>query len=145
MTYNKNTNRKLAMIILGIDYGTKNIGLAISDETGLVAGVLPILHNNDDEKAINNLLEIIFSHKVAAVLMGAPMRERETDMFIKIKEFAAKLEARSGLSVKLWDESYSSQTVERNLRGKRRKKSDSLAAQLLLQEYLDYLRETKKT
>lgn len=132
------------MVILGIDYGTKNIGLAISDETGLVTGALPILHNSGDEKAINDLIEIIFSHKAEAVLIGAPMRETESEMFLKIKKFATILEEKVGLPVRLWDESYSSQTVERNLRGKRRKKSDSLAAQLLLQEYLDYLRETKK-
>lgn len=132
------------MIILGIDYGTKNIGLAISDETALIAGILPLLHNSKDGKALDDIAEICESYKVEAILLGAPMREHKSQIFEHIEKFGDKLAERTGITVKLWDESFSSQTVEKNLRGKKKKRSDSLAAQLLLQEYLDYLRETKK-
>lgn len=132
------------MIILAIDYGTKNIGLAVSDETGLVAGVLPILHNSGDVKALNDLVDIVKVQKADSILLGVPMMANESPMARNIRLFGEKLRDLTGLPVKLWDESFSSQSVEKNLRGKAKKRSDSLSAQLILQEYLDYLRETKK-
>jgi putative Holliday junction resolvase len=131
------------MVILAIDYGTKNIGLAISDETGLVAGTLPILHNSGDAKALNDLADIVMAHKINSILLGVPMQANESKMARNIRTFGEKLQTLTELPVKCWDESFSSQTVEKTLRGKAKKRSDSMAAQLLLQEYLDFLREKK--
>ncbi len=134
------------MIILGIDYGTKNIGLAVSDETELVAGALPILPNYGDERAVADVVMLIIKQRVGSILLGVPMRrdsegnELESEMTKKIKSFGKKLAELSGLPVKHWDESFSSASVEKNLRGKKRKASDSLVAEKLLQEFLNYQR-----
>lgn len=131
------------MIILGIDYGTKNIGLALSDETELVTVALPIHINRGAERTLTELDELIRAKKVGKILLGVPMTSNETAMAKTIKEFGAQLKAVSGLEVVLWDESYSSSNIEKQMRGKIRKKSDSIVAAALLQEYLDFLREVK--
>ena len=135
------------MITLGIDYGTKNIGLAISDETGFVAGVLPILPNyahNGDARAVTEICALCKRSRVEQILLGSPLQNPNSPMFHEIAKFGAALAEQSALPLKYWDESFSSKTVEASLRGKQRKQSDSLAAQMLLQEYLDFLQETRK-
>ena len=164
------------MIILGIDFGTKNIGLAVSDETALVAGALPILQNYGLERAVMDVAGICRQRRVERILLGVPMRANnplnlqnddisaadaaagqnsagnvnsekastDSKMALEIKQFGEKLAELSGISVVHWDESYSSSMVESKLRGKARKASDSLVAQMLLQQYLDHLRETRR-
>jgi len=132
------------MVILGIDYGTKNVGLAASDETELVAGTLPLLRWSGEpaarKKLLAELAKVVQERKVARIVLGVPGIV-ENKIVKEIRKFGADLESDLGLPVVYWDESFSSQTVERDLRGKKRKESDSLAAQLLLQEYLDFLKE----
>lgn len=133
------------MVILGIDYGTRNVGLAISDETELVAAALPLLHWTAEkpgarERLFADIAGVVEERKITKIVLGIP-GIIENQIFKEIKKFGFELEKQLGLVVVYWDESFSSQRVERELRGKKRKSSDSLAAQLLLQEYLDFLRE----
>lgn len=132
------------MTILGIDYGKKNIGLAISDEMATFAGALPILNNVNDERSIESIIEIINKSKVDQILLGLPMQNTESEICKHIKNFGKNLEEKSNKKVIFWDESYSSKIIQKNLRGKRKKQSDSFSAELILQEYLDYLSENKK-
>ena len=138
------------MVILSIDYGTKNIGLAVSDETEFISAPLPIHINYGDERAALELAETIKKQRVEKIVLGLPMKkdeqglEIETQMTKQIKKFAELLAQASGLQPMFWDESFSSSSVESKLRGKKIKASDSIVAAKLLQEYLDYQREFKK-
>lgn len=125
------------MIFLGIDYGTKNIGLAISDEDGHFAVDIPILKHNP-QNVLSALKDICTQRKVEAIIMGIPGLDRENDMTSQIRTFALNLEAMTKIKVEFWDESFSSINAEMGHRGKSMKNSDSRAARMILQEYLDF-------
>ena len=135
------------MRYLGLDLGTKTLGLSISDKTGTIASVYDTLRFNEGD--YNSLLEplkvIIEKEKVSGIVLGLPknmnnslgFRAEET---IKFKE---KLEAYLNMKVILEDERLT--TIEANnymlaadiSRKKRKQKKDSLAANIILQSYLD--------
>jgi putative transcription antitermination factor YqgF len=125
------------MIFLGIDYGTKNIGLAISDEEGRFAVDIPILKHNP-QSVLTSLKDICEQRRVEAIIIGIPGLDRENDMTSQIRTFALNLAAITKIKVDFWDESFSSINAEMGLRGKRLKSSDSRAARMILQEYLDF-------
>ena len=131
------------MRALAIDYGTKNIGVALSDEDGFVAGVLGNIANYGELPTAKRIIEMIDMYKVDTVVLGFPYTYRETvieegKLTKQIRRLRSFLEERTKVKVEYWDESYSSQIVEKNLRGKAKAKSDSEAARLILQEYLDH-------
>lgn len=131
------------MIHLGIDFGTKNIGLAVSDENGMFAIDIPALKNNP--KTIDEeILKVIEARNIEQIIMGLPGLQRENEITKKIKAFADHIKNLALKDVIFWDESYSSQNAESGLRGKRRKTSDSRAARMVLQEYLDFYNSMKK-
>ncbi len=131
------------MIHLGIDFGTKNIGLAVSDEDGKFAIDIPALRNNP--KTIDSeILKVIESRNIKQIIIGLPGLERENEITKKIRDFADHIKNLTLKDVIFWDESYSSKNAESGLRGKRRKTSDSRAARLVLQEYLDFYQQMNK-
>ena len=131
------------MIHLGIDFGTKNIGLAVSDEDGKFAIDIPALRNNP--KTIDSeILKVIESRNIKQIIIGLPGLERENEITKKIRDFADHVKNLTLKDVIFWDESYSSENAESGLRGKRRKTSDSRAARLVLQEYLDFYQQMNK-
>ena len=131
------------MIHLGIDFGTKNIGLAISDEDGKFAIDIPALRNNP-KTLDSDILKVIESRHIQQIIIGLPGLERENEITKKIRDFANHIKNISLKDVIFWDESYSSKNAESGLRGKRRKTSDSRAARMVLQEYLDFYQQMNK-
>lgn len=131
--------------ILAIDYGTKKVGLAISDETKTIAGKLPLLRVNDDSEAIEGIHHIIRSFDpVDKVLVGLPLGRdlKPTQMSIIIKEFSTKLQSVLGdkINIVFTNETYSTNQAERGKsRNFKKDKSDSEAARIFLQEYLDHM------
>jgi putative Holliday junction resolvase len=121
------------MKILGIDYGTKRIGLAISDESQTLARELSIVSPKEFATGIDG---IIADEGVAEIVVGLPlnMDGGDTDKTREAREFARQLEKKS-LSVHLVDERLSS-AMAANAAGTE-KNIDSLAAQMILQTYLD--------
>ncbi len=131
------------MIHLGIDFGTKNLALAVSDEDGKFAIDIPALRNNP--KTIDSeILEVVESRNIKQIIIGLPGLERENEITKKIRDFADHIKNLTLKDVIFWDESYSSKNAESGLRGKRRKTSDSRAARLVLQEYLDFYQQMNK-
>lgn len=131
------------MKAIGIDYGTKKIGMAVSDDNGIIAGVLGIIANYGELPSTKIIIEIIDMYKVDTVVIGFPYSYRtgvtkDGIVVQKIGRLKSYLEKNTKVKVEYWDESYSSKIVEKNLRGKARKKSDSEAARLILQEFLDH-------
>ena len=120
--------------VLGIDYGEIRIGLAISDETETFARELDILSPKDFWSKIKTL---ILKEEVQKLVLGWPlnMEGAETQKTKEVGEFILQLEKETGLNVEKMDERLSSQMAGHLPGGK--KNVDSLAAQILLQNYLD--------
>jgi len=132
--------------LLGIDYGRVRIGVSISDETQMIARPLCCLEYKKDfieklQKELKSLLPI------DEVIIGLPldMRGKDSPMTEEVRKFADYLHQALQLPVVLWDERLTSAQAERQLRdaGMKRKEraeySDTLAASLILQSYLDTL------
>lgn len=126
------------MRILGIDYGEKRIGLAVSDETFTIAKELGILAPKEFFKRISGLIR---EQEVGEAVLGWPLNlgGTETKKTQEVAKFKAKLEAATGLKVSIMDERLSSQMAQHLPGGN--KNVDSLAAQIILQNHLDKLKK----
>lgn len=133
------------MRILGLDVGEKTIGVAVSDLMGWTAQGVTVIRRISLEKDLAALSDLVGEYKVEKFLVGLPRRTDgsygpETE---KIYRFGAKLEREFALPVEYWDERFSTVAAERVLlegdvsRAKRRKVIDKVAAQVILQAYLD--------
>lgn len=122
------------MKILGIDYGSKRIGLAISDESHTLARELEIYSPNDFWEKISDL---VAEHEVEKIIIGLPlnMSGEATDSTRRVQQFCDKIEEQLNIPTEYIDERLSS-VMAGNLPGGK-KNIDSLAAQIILQNYLD--------
>jgi putative Holliday junction resolvase len=130
--------------ILALDYGTKRIGVALSDELGWTAQPLETFERRTLDRDVAHVVTLVASHDVKQVILGLPLQldGREGPAVQAMREFAVKLE--SGLSVPLvlWDERMTTKAAEDLLiaadvsRKKRKGAVDRVAAALLLQSYL---------
>jgi len=133
------------MRVLAVDYGPRRTGLAVSDETGLIARPLPALAGGGRERLLSALAAAAREHSPVEVLLGLPRRlgGGEGTLEPEIRALAVELEAALGLPVVLRDERLTTveareRLAEAGLKGKRmRAKLDSAAAAVILQEYLD--------
>lgn len=133
------------MRILGIDHGTKRIGLAISDELGVIAQPLEFVAAEPFDKFLARLKEIIREKEVELLLVGMPrnMDGSYGPAALKVETFVAVLNETVGIPIKMWDERLTSAQANRFLiqanvrREKRKEKVDKTAAAILLQSYLD--------
>jgi len=131
--------------IIGIDLGEKNVGVAVSDELGLTAQGLTCLQRISDAKLLDDLCRLIEEQQAVMVVVGLP-KNMSGQVGPKAREamnFAEKLREKSGMEVCLWDERLSTKQAERSMlegnlsRKKRKKRRDIIAAQLILQSFLD--------
>ena len=122
------------MKILGIDYGEKRIGIAVSDETGSLARELDIL---SPKEFFKNIRQIIKDNEVGEIVVGWPlnMSGEETQKTKEVRDFKEELGVVTNVPVHTMDERLSSQMAQ-NLPGGNRN-VDSLAAQIMLQNYLN--------
>lgn len=136
------------MRVLGIDFGERRIGLALSDPTGTLASPLPTLRRRAGKRPpLAEVERIIREFQVTEVVMGLPLTPGGGDSpwTGTVRGVAAKLERRAGVPVHLVDERFTSAQAERTLRssalprGKRTEKGrvDAVAAVLILQGWLD--------
>ena len=138
------------MKILGIDLGERRTGTAISDASGFLASPYEMIETNDKEILINKIKEIIKDFKIELIVVGYPknMNGSIGERAEACKNFAEKLEKQTNIKTVLWDERCTTLSAigylnTTNTRGKKRKKTiDSLAASIILQDYLDYLKNT---
>ena len=139
------------MRILGLDYGSKTVGVAVSDPTGLIATGLEIIRRDREDKlrkTYARIEELIVEYSVDYIVLGCPlnMDDSEGDRVIKTYAFKEALERRTGLRVELMDERLSTVEAdelmnEARIAGKERKKYvDKIAATFILQWYLDELK-----
>ena len=131
------------MRILGIDYGRKRIGLAISDPLGVMAHSLDTLQCRSTRKDLAQLQAIIREQNVHLLVVGNPihLNGSPSEMSTEAEAFAARLSEQSGVPYRMWDERLTSQEAGHLLRETGRKVQrdggvDRLAAQIILDSYL---------
>ena len=137
------------MRIMGLDFGSKTIGVAISDELLLTAQGIEIIRRKEENKLRKSLArieELIVEYGVGEIVLGLPknMNNTEGERVRLTEEFQDRLERRTGLPVRLWDERLTTVAADRFMReaGIRREDRqehvDRIAAVFILQGYLDY-------
>lgn len=134
------------MRVLGIDYGRRRIGLALSDEAGVLASPLPTyVRGQSEARDIAALASLIDKHGVTAIVVGLPlnMDGSHGEMAREAEAFADRIRQETALPVGLFDERLTTTEAERVLleadlpRRRRRELRDSLSAVLILQGHLD--------
>ncbi len=139
--------------ILALDFGSKNIGLAVTDELGLTAQGLPTLRRSNKRNDLDHLRRVIRRYEVSEIVMGLPLRMsgNEGTQSEKVQTFAEELRHKFKLPVHLFDERLTSVEANRVLResdmGIRRRAEvvDQLAAVLILQSFLEFRQARKST
>lgn len=135
--------------VLGIDYGSKRMGLAVSDLSCTIATPYKILYRREISADMVELRKIMAEKEIGAVVMGLPlqMNGEEGEIAAEVRKFAAILEENFKFPVLLWDERLSSSAMENFLikeadlsRKKRAKVLDASAAAYILQGALDALK-----
>ena len=143
------------MRIMGLDYGTKTVGVAISDALGLTAQGIETIERKEENKlrrTCARIEELIREYEVEKIVLGFPkhMNNDVGERAEKSLEFKAMLERRTGLEVIMWDERLTTVAAERTLieskvrREDRKKYIDKIAAVFILQGYLDFLSNSNK-
>lgn len=143
------------MRIIGLDYGSSTIGVAISDELQLTAQGIETIHRKKENhlrKSLSRIEELINEYGVNLIVLGYPKNMNNTigERARKTEEFAKKLEDRTKLEVVLWDERLTTVMAEQTLilgdvrRENRGKIIDKLAAVFILQNYLDFISNKNK-
>jgi putative Holliday junction resolvase len=148
---NKDRLKRIEFPILGIDYGRKRIGIAVSDSRGIVAS--PLKHISVSPKtglkgSIELIKIIIEEWRVKTILLGYPQlfKEKHKDIREEIDEFAELLKGNLDIPILYHDESFSTKQAERIVRegGSNIKaakgKIDSIASAVMLQEFLNYIK-----
>ena len=136
------------MRIMGLDFGSKTVGVAVSDSLLLTAQGLEIIRRKEENKLRQTLArieELIVEYEVEEIVLGLPKNMNATEG-VRVEltnEFKEKLERRTGLPVVMWDERLTTVAADKAMieagirREKRKDYVDMIAATLILQGYLD--------
>lgn len=138
------------MRILGLDYGSKTVGVAVSDPLGLTAQKVEAIWRKQENKLRRTLArieELIAEYEVEKIVLGFPKNMNNTvgERAEKALEFGEMLKKRTGLEVIMWDERLTTVEADRTLieagvrRENRKQYLDGIAAVFILQGYLDSL------
>lgn len=138
------------MRVLGLDYGSKTVGVAVSDPLGFTAQSVETIWRKQENKLRQTLArieELISEYQVERIVLGYPKNMNNTlgERAQKSLEFKEMLERRTGLTVIMWDERLTTVEANRTLmeasvrRENRKQYLDQLAAVFILQGYLDSL------
>ena len=132
--------------ILGLDVGSKRIGVAVSDPLGITAQGIETLHRRNKRLDFEVLARLAKTYQVAEIVVGFPLRMsgEEGEQAEKMQRFAEELRERLGLPVHLWDERLTSAEANRLLRAtemsirRRGQVVDRMAAVLILQSWMEH-------
>ena len=141
------------MRIMGLDFGSKTVGVAVCDPLGITAQTVETITRKDENKLRQTLARIealIGQYEIERIVLGYPKNMNNTvgERGEKTQEFKVALERRTGLEVILWDERLTTVAAERVLiesgvrRENRKKSVDQIAAAMILQGYLDSLQHS---
>lgn len=137
-------------VYLGLDYGKRRIGVAAGDDERSLAFAVATHVEGRDGSVLDFLRKLALERGAATLVVGLPLTAdgQEGEMAQAARRFAGLLEDRLGLEVVLWDERFSSAEADRWLvvrkqtvnRHAAKEDRDALAAEIILQSYLDHLR-----
>ena len=141
------------MKLIGLDYGSKTVGVAASDEMQILASPVETIFRKEEgklRKTYARIEEICREQGASGVVVGLPvnMDGEESERSALARDFAEAVARRTGLSVVLWDERLTTVEAEEILREKGvprrdfKKEIDAIAAAIILQDYLDNAKET---
>lgn len=141
------------MRLMGLDVGDRRIGVALSDEDGLVAFPLEVINRTSRAKDIGRISALIDQYGVRQVVVGMPrtLAGRIGPQAQKVQDFSERLRAGLSVPVVSWDERLTTAEVEKLLvsadlsRRRRREVVDKLAATLILNSYLDFQKLERST
>ena len=130
---------------MGLDMGSKTIGVALSDELGIVANAVGTISRQSIDKDLETIADLVSKHEVNRIVVGLPIRMAGTVGIEakKVLQFVEKMRRTLSVSITTWDERLSTVQAKRVLleaglsRKKRKKVIDKTAATLILQSYLD--------
>ena len=133
------------MRVMGLDVGTKTVGVAVSDALGMTAQGLRVVRRKNLRSDVGELKRVIREHEVSRVVVGLPlnMDGSEGPRATASREFGAMLAEATGLPIEYWDERLSTVAAERMLiegdvsRERRKQVIDQVAASIILQGWLD--------
>lgn len=142
------------MRLIGLDYGTRTVGVAVSDALGITAQPVETITRKEENKLRKTLARIesiIEEYGVDKIVVGLPlnMDDSEGERALACREFADKLERRTGLPVIMWDERLTTVEAQKVLiecgvrRENRKAVIDQIAAVFILQGYMDYVQSSK--
>ncbi|HJD32287.1 MAG TPA: Holliday junction resolvase RuvX [Candidatus Eisenbergiella stercorigallinarum] len=142
------------MRIMGLDFGSKTVGVAVSDPLLLTAQGIEIIRRKEENKLRRTLArieELVQEYEVELIVLGLPrnMNDTEGERAAVTREFAEKLERRTALPVVFRDERLTTVAADRTMmeagirRENRKEHVDRIAAVLILQGYLDYRKNTE--
>ncbi|MBD5545449.1 MAG: Holliday junction resolvase RuvX [Lachnospiraceae bacterium] len=143
------------MRIMGLDFGAKTVGVAVSDPLLVTAQSLETITRKSENKLRQTLArieELTQEYQIDKIVLGLPknMNGTEGERVEKTKEFQDMLFRRTGISVELWDERLTTVAAERIMmesgirREHRKEHVDAVAASFILQGYLDYLKKDQE-
>lgn len=139
--------------VLGLDIGTKRTGIAIADETLTLASPVITLEAHSPKEWLRKLLSFLNDYSIDKIIVGIPLNqdgEAGVDAE-RIRKYIALLREQTNFTVVEWDERFTTVQAERAListdmsRKNRKTVIDQLAATIMLQSYLDYLRFQKES
>lgn len=136
------------MRIMGIDYGEKRFGIALSDPLGITAQGLPTIERTSIQEDIKKIINIIQEKEVQEIVVGLPKHLNNTlgDKAKEVLNFIDTLKKHINIPIKTFDERFSTVRANRAMlegdlsRKKRKERVDMIAAQLILQGYLDMIK-----
>ena len=140
------------MRTMGIDYGDARTGIAVSDAAGFLASPVCVIKERTFEEVIKKAAGLAAEHSVGQIVVGYPKNMNGTigARAEKSQLFAKELEATAGVPVKLWDERCTTMSAAVYLNatdthGKKRKNViDAAAATIILQDFLDFQKNTNR-
>ena len=147
LLYRYDNEKGYLMKIIGVDFGEARTGVAVSDEMGLMAHGLRTVFSKDYIKTAGEIAEIVRELGAELIVLGMPKNMNNTvgPRGERTLEFAEKLKSVTDIPIKMWDERLTTVSATRmlnetNTRGKKRKQVlDTVAAEVLLQGYLEML------
>ena len=133
------------MIILSVDYGDKRTGIAVCDKLEMLASPVCVITEWNIDNLATKILEIAKEKQAEEIVVGLPKNMDGTEGFRAdaCKELGEKLKSLTEISIKFWDERLTTVSAhkilsENNVRGKKRKSVvDAVAADIILQDYID--------
>jgi putative Holliday junction resolvase len=136
------------MRVLGLDYGLKRLGVAVSDELGITAQSLLVIERKNEKKDLEAIARIIHEYHIEKIVIGYPLLLDGSKgiQCEKVDRYAERLSAEFNLPVIKWDETLSTWEADELMseagvkRRKRKKLVDKIAAGIMLQSYLDRLK-----